>query len=1566
MAKKISDELIGLKIVINGDEAQAKITQLTAKNNDLNISLSEQEKILKNLKKANEGQKDALDRVQQSIDKYNTKIEHNNTLAKQEIEILRNKQKAYAEGSAEYIRYQSQIDKLQSKTEAENRKIALSISDLEKKQARLNAEYKRSEDNIKTYAKVVADLNEEISANKKEIDELTKGMDTNSLTMEQLRKRANDLRYALNNMNPNSATFAQTQQELAEVNGRMSELRAGSQGASNSIGNLADKFNRYSGMAAAAVATFTGVAISIQQTIDMNNKLADAQSAVAKTTGLTKREVKELTDAFSDFDTRTSKMDLLKISEIGGRLGVPKDEILDFTKEIDKVYVALGDSFSGGVEKVAEKLGKIKGLFKETKDLDISTAINQIGSSMNELGANGAASEENIAEFATRVGSMPEKLKPTVAEALALGAAFEESGIDAERSATAYSNFLKVASNNTERFAYVMGISQDEVKKLINTDPTAFFLKFSEGMRGMEATDIAQTLDYLKLNDQYVTSILSAAADNTDRFRQSIDLSNKSLQDATSLQKEFNEVNNNAAAIYDKVKKKFIGMLSSDTVAQTLNWLISTFGKFIGAIETNSTSLIFFRNALIGTIKVLVILTSSLVSYRIALAVANTVSMATASNINILSIAFRIAGIQANATRASVVLLSAAKYFLTGNVTKATHAMRVFNLTTKTNPIGLLVSVITLAIGAILTYTNVLGDATDKTEDLGEKIRSVSDIQREVNEKGKAAVDKFKGSVDLLIDTLKSEIATKEMRKKAYEELIKIHPEFMGTVDSEYRATQKLTDVYNDLAYAIELKAQAQARANALQNLYDEKERLRVEYIKGERDRQKEQQERNENRKHNRQVDEETHQELLKNRSSKNDAKDIYTVSEGNNKKKAISFKHHNQGAQILNQINDIDKLIVDVHNADKKQVELLIKQIQKASGKRKQQLQQKLDSILGVGKFSQSSSTSPSSYNIPTSAEKPAKAGKGTKNDKANEEKERQKRLSEELLRLQQRSAEEKHRFLVETEKDRIELLKDGYGKELELLVLQHNEEIHALEKQRHTKEEYAKIEEIIQNKSGKEKEDAEAIKQQYQEEDISLSQRKLQKAEIFNQKLLILDKKYELKKWEEKAKAQDEGLKVLQQQEADILNRVDSKDKAKAELSQLGYGKAELDKIKSFEEGKQKIQNHFRKQTLKLHKEHLADLLKEYEEMDMSQLTEEQIKHIEKLKEKFNETAQALNSITAGEGEGGTNGELKQSSLSSFGGNGDILGMTPEQWGELFTRWGDLNDWINKVGASYQAAQQLTQTYFNFIKANQEAELRRYEVTHERKKKSLQAQLDAGIISQQQFKHQSMALENDFALKKHKLEVDAVRREKAMKIADVISNTAMAIMNIWSKHSANPIMGAALTALVSGISAIQVATIAKQPLPEPPQVSGAEDGYYPVIRKQDGKLFSAKRKTSSSGIYDEPTMLVGEQGKNFPELVVSGRALKRIDPRLKSDFMNEVYRAEGFENGLYPAPTPYNNNDELMRRIITLLDRNNTFLENLEKYGVRGVFEKSARTGKDIVDMEKEYRRLFEKNKH
>ena len=197
----------------------------------------------------------------------------------------------------------------------------------------------------------------------------------------------------------------------------------------------------------------TGIVLSIQKIIDVNSKLSEAQTNVMKTTGMTKREVDELSKSFGVLRTRTGRIELLGIAEVGGRLGVAKEDIQDFVKVMDKASVALGDSFEGGPDIVAEKLVRIKGLYAELRESDIESSFESVGSALNDMGASGAASEQNMAEFVTRVGTLPDALKQTIQEALGLGAAFEESGLKTELASNNYGKVISIAARDTGAFA---------------------------------------------------------------------------------------------------------------------------------------------------------------------------------------------------------------------------------------------------------------------------------------------------------------------------------------------------------------------------------------------------------------------------------------------------------------------------------------------------------------------------------------------------------------------------------------------------------------------------------------------------------------------------------------------------------------------------------------------------------------------------------------------------------------------------------------------------------------------------------------------------------------------------------------------------------------------------------------------------------------------------------------------------------------------------------------------------------------------------------------------------------
>ncbi|MDD1538305.1 phage tail tape measure protein [Riemerella anatipestifer] len=1432
MAKKISDEILSLKVVVNGDEAQSRILALERANNKLCDSMEEQKRVMKELRASK---------------KKNSE------------------------------------------------------------------EYRKAE-------KELENLTKQYGENLKAIEAEVKAMDIMSLTMQQLRGRARDLQYTLSHMNPDHGSYKSTQLELEKINSRMGELRQGAQSAGVSINSLADKFNRYSGMATAVLATFAGIAISIQSTIDLNNKLSDAQTAVAKTTGMTDEAVKELTKSFNEFDTRTSKLDLLKIAEQGGRLGVPKEQIKDFTREVDKAYVALGDSFSGGVEQVANKIGKIKGLFKETKDLDMATAINQIGSSLNELGASGAASEANIAEFATRVGALPGKLKPTVAEAMALGAAFEENGIDAERSATAYSNFVRRAAQDTQGFAEVMNLPIAKVKELINTNPTEFFLKFSEGMRGLDATQVAAILDKLKLNDQYLTSIVGAAGDNTDKFRNSIELSNQALQEATSLQEEFNKVNNNAAAIYEKVRKKFISMFTSEAVVNTLTWLIETFGKLIGVVEDSTGVVTGFRNTLIYLLKIIAVMTTAVFLYNASIGTYNALLLSARNRVAGLLIvekARNVVNSIAKALQLAWNVVTGAAIWLTAQFTNNLKlqiiAQERLNAVTRANPFGIVLTIVSLLITAYISYKTVIGQTENAQKNL-------NDITKEGVKNAAAEVSEL----DKLYKTATNVKLSIEERIKAVKKLQETYPNAFKNVSAEIIMNGKAAKSYYALRNAIIETARAKAAEAELQRRAAEDlaadEKWRQDYMK----------------------------EVIENKQLKQNRGKKYTmrVDGGDGKMTNIELDYDDLIAASNERLKLLEKERFNRKLSFARNNKWLVNQASYKSNL--------------LGKNNDEPTTS--DYNIPNGEGSASTKGKGrVKKTEAEKRAEREARKFEEekrkLLESAEKFADERLKLEELEQTAKIDLMKDGYEKELAIIEESERKKLAELEKQKYSQEDFKKLDEIISKSTKEEKQKFEAIKEEWESQNNRLTELKLQEIKITELKKQKLEEEYKEKNLKKQEENFQREIFLLRTQENEKIAELETLEQQRAFLKDK-ISTQELSKIRNWEDGKVAIQRYYQEKSLDLQANYLKRLIKELDSLPPANLTEAQTKALEAMKARLAEIGVELNGIKNGKED------AKFSSLSNFGGQADIFGLTPEQWEAMFENTDKLEVKIQKIGAALEVAKNIMATYHAYTKANQEAELRRYEVASERKKKKLQAELDAGIISQQEYKHKTIAIENELAIKKWQLEVDEAKREKDMKKAEIVTKTAMGIMSIWEKHSANPILAGILTAAVTALGGVQYATVAKQPLPAPPSIVGAESGYYPVKRVQDGKLFRAKKTESKSGIYDEPTMLVGEQGKNFPELVVSGRAMKRIDPKLKNDFMREVYRVEGFENGKYPQ-LPHNTPD-YTAEILSLLQRNTQILEKIEREGVRGVFEKSARMGKELEDMQKDYRRIVEKNKH
>jgi TP901 family phage tail tape measure protein len=378
---------------------------------------------------------------------------------------------------------------------------------------------------------------------------------------------------------------------MARVDRRFSKLSDG-----------ATAFAKKSFLVGAAIVA--PLALAANEAIKFEDKMAD----VAKTTGLSGDGLKKYGDELLTMSgsTRTSIDDLIKISEIGGQLGVLPKDLLGFTDAMDKFNVALGSDFSGGVEEAATQVGKIKSLFAETKGLNIADAITKTGSAINGLGSVGAGTSANITDFTLRMGQLPGALRPTLQDTLALGTYLEEAGLKSEVASGGLTKFLLVAGENIGKFANQMRLTTDKAKELLATKPTEFIKTFATSLNGLKPDQLAQLLGKLGIGTQETIKVLGALGSNIGRVGELQNISSDLFEKGTGLLDEYAKKNGTTAAELDKMKNNLqvIGILLGNELLP----LISKALKYILPFIKGVISWVKENKALAGTLVTIVAL----------------------------------------------------------------------------------------------------------------------------------------------------------------------------------------------------------------------------------------------------------------------------------------------------------------------------------------------------------------------------------------------------------------------------------------------------------------------------------------------------------------------------------------------------------------------------------------------------------------------------------------------------------------------------------------------------------------------------------------------------------------------------------------------------------------------------------------------------------------------------------------------------------------------------------------------------------------------------------------------
>ncbi len=326
----------------------------------------------------------------------------------------------------------------------------------------------------------------------------------------------------------------------------------------------------------------------IKAAVDSSVEFESAMAGVAKTTDMSAVELDAMGEAIKALAEKIplSTTELAGLVEVGGQLGVPKENLLEFAEVMANLGVATNLSGEQAATALA-RLANIMGTSQEDYD--------RMGSSIVALGNNMATTEADIVSMSERLAAAGKTVGLTEADVFALSATLSSLGIEAEAGGSAMSKLMKeietmVATSDPklEEFAKTSGMSAADFAEAWKKDPLTALDAFVTGLGKLDETggNSIVMLEKLGITEVRQSAAVLALAKSNGLLTDAMSLSNTAWEENTALTNEAatryatteskitllqNSVNNMAIAVGDKLKPLLNGLMDGATDA--VKWL---------------------------------------------------------------------------------------------------------------------------------------------------------------------------------------------------------------------------------------------------------------------------------------------------------------------------------------------------------------------------------------------------------------------------------------------------------------------------------------------------------------------------------------------------------------------------------------------------------------------------------------------------------------------------------------------------------------------------------------------------------------------------------------------------------------------------------------------------------------------------------------------------------------------------------------------------------------------------------------------------------------------------------
>ena len=623
----------------------------------------------------------------------------------------------------------------------------------------------------------------EIESATMQVDAVMRRLD--KATPRDLQKSLATLNKQLDYMERGSNAWNEQVKKIKLVKNEISKVNAELGKSQTMLERFNNTWQRWQTVAVGGVAALTGAVMAGKQAVQMYAEMDQEMASVRKYTGLTAEQVEHLNEEFKKIDTRSSREQLNQLAQEAGRLGKTSEkDVLGFVRAADQINVALDDLGEGATL----QLSKLTNIFGDEERLGTEQSLLAVGSVINELSQNCTASAGYLSSFAQRLAGVGAQAGMTVPQIMAFGAVLDSQGQKVEMSATALSKLIMNLFKETETIATATGLNLNEFNAALQRSTNEGLLMLLRRLHELGGMDVlAPVFKDMGENGARASAVISALAGNIDMLIWEQEEANKAYEEATSVTREFNVQNTTVQANLDKARKGF-----KEMAIQLGKELAPVMKHFVSSTSASMRVLLTMIKFIKENKVAITSLAAAIATYTVAVNLA-----AIKDKLHTAYIVAKSAAMHLH--KVAVLAASVAYNRMTGNVTRANAAMKLLNTTMKTNPWGLLASLIVGATVALVGYIKKQREAVTTTNTL-DSVRKVA-AQNMVEETNK---------INLLVAAANNEKLSLEERKKAVDKLNSIIPNYNAQLDAttgKYQANKKALDDYLEaLRYKYELE----------------------------------------------------------------------------------------------------------------------------------------------------------------------------------------------------------------------------------------------------------------------------------------------------------------------------------------------------------------------------------------------------------------------------------------------------------------------------------------------------------------------------------------------------------------------------------------------------------------------------------------------------------------------------------------------------------------------------------------------------------------------------------------